>query len=34
MLYKLNEKKFEINEKSTIESFVKKYFENNLIKKN
>ena len=33
MLYELNEKKFETDEKSTIESFAKKHFENDLIKK-
>ena len=33
MLYDLNEKKLDINEKSIIESFVKKHLEKNSIKK-
>ena len=33
MLYDLNEKKFETNEKSMIKSFAKKHFENNSIER-
>ena len=32
MLYDLSEKKFETNEKLTIESFAKSHFKNDLIK--